>query len=69
MSTNGRDATEQSPTRPLMVGQRVEVWNSLGVWARGFEIAGIWHNVYILRRVSDRRLLPKGFPASLVRGA
>ena len=61
--------SRETHTRGLRVGQRVEVRSSLGSWSRGFEIAGVWHDAYLIRRLSDRRLLPIGFIADSLRVA
>ena len=39
-------------------GTRVQVRNTLGSWAGGFEVVSIDRAGYLLRRVSDGALLP-----------
>jgi len=48
----------------LPVGTSVEVFIGFkSSWASGFEIAGTLGVGYRLRRLSDRSVLPKTFPA------
>jgi hypothetical protein len=42
----------------LPKGSRVQVRNTLGSWAGGFEVVAIDRAGYLLRRVSDGALLP-----------
>ena len=52
----------------LGIGTRVEVRNSyLQTWSRGFQVAGIIHDAYLIRRLSDRAILPRSFSAEDVR--
>ena len=46
----------------LSKGTRVQVRNQFdGSWARGFEVYQSRRNGYLLRRVSDRHVLPTTF--------
>jgi len=52
----------------MLVGTSVEVFIGFKAsWASGFEIAGSLGVGYQLRRLSDRSILPKAFPASDLR--
>ena len=55
--------TEQAQAR-LSKGTRVQVRNQFdGAWTRGFEVHGSRRGGYVLRRLSDKRVLPATFPA------
>lgn len=54
--------------RPIGVGTPVEARDRFcGSWSRGFEIAATTERGYILRRLSDRYVLPAEFDADAVR--
>jgi hypothetical protein len=42
----------------LPTGTRVRVRNTLGSWAGGFEVVGVDHAGYLLRRISDGAMIP-----------
>lgn len=53
--------TSATPMR-LTKGTRVQVRNRFdGSWARGFEVYQSRRNGYLLRRLSDRHVLPTTF--------
>ena len=53
--------TEQAEAR-LSKGTRVQVRNQFdGAWTRGFEVHGSRRGGYVLRRLSDKRVLPATF--------
>jgi hypothetical protein len=55
---------KQASRAELSVGTSVEVRDRFcGSWARGFEIAEITHNGYLVRRLSDGYVLPSEFAA------
>ena len=46
----------------LVKGTRVQVRNQFdGAWARGFEVHGSQQGRYLVRRLSDQRVLPATF--------
>lgn len=48
--------------RPLAPGTRVEVRRRYDQrWARGFEVAAVDDDSYLVRRISDRTVLPTRF--------
>ena len=56
-----------TPTR-LSKGTRVQVRNRFdGAWARGFEVYQSRRNGYLLRRLSDRQVLPVTFASPELR--
>ena len=56
------------PRRLLEVGAAVEVRNRfVGQWCHGFEVAEQVHAGYVIRRVSDRALLPEAITQDEVR--
>ena len=56
------------PTRRLKAGIRVEVRSRFDrTWAKGFEVAGLADDGYVLRRLSDGEILPTHFPRDDVR--
>ena len=63
-------ATEVHPAGwRLARGSRVEVRSRFDQhWARGFEVADIVDGAYVIRRVSDGRVLPAAFGDRDVRG-
>jgi hypothetical protein len=47
---------------PMTIGARVQVHNTyLETWSRGFQVAGIINDAYLVRRVSDGFILPRSF--------
>jgi hypothetical protein len=64
---NQRIGAEPYTPEPLPAGTRVRVRCTLGSWASGFEVVGIDHTGYLLRRVSDGVILPKPIVATEVR--
>ncbi|TMK87003.1 MAG: hypothetical protein E6G57_11485 [Actinobacteria bacterium] len=66
MLNNGIGAQPYAP-EPMPKGTRVRVRNTLGSWAGGFEIVGVDHTGYRLRRVSDGVVLPMPIVATEVR--
>jgi hypothetical protein len=58
------------PRAALSVGTGVEVLNSFcAAWSGGFEVAETTSRGYLVRRVSDRYVLPVEFVAEEVRAA
>ena len=56
-----RSDTTAGPVR-MTKGTRVQVRNRFdGSWARGFEVYQSRRNGYLLRRLSDRHVLPTTF--------
>ncbi len=54
----------------LEAGTHVEVRGGfVGSWSRGFEIVECVHDRYVVRRQSDRSVLPAHFPERDVRRA
>jgi hypothetical protein len=46
----------------MTIGARVEVRNvDLQTWSRGFRVAGIVNDAYLIRRVRDDCVLPRSF--------
>ena len=55
----GRIEQRGQPKRQLDVGAAVEVRNRfVGKWCHGFEVADHVDGGYVIRRVSDRAVLP-----------
>ena len=55
--------TPDRPQRPLAPGTRVEVRRrNDDRWARGFEVAALDGDGYLVRRLSDGTVLPTAFP-------
>ena len=53
---------DRRPTENLDRGTRVEVRNGYGhSWARGFEVADVDGEDYLVRRISDGHVLPEPF--------
>jgi hypothetical protein len=68
LSENG--FTETIETEFLTVGTRVDVRNrTFGTWSRGFQVAVVVEGGYLIRRLSDRYLLPTCFSPAEVRPA
>ena len=56
------DGTMSDPGSKLTEGTRVQVRNQFdGAWARGFEVHRSGRNGYVVRRLSDRSVLPATF--------
>jgi hypothetical protein len=56
------------PTIALAVGTSVDVKNRfVGSWSSGFEIAGHVEDGYLIRRLSDRSILPDALSLDEVR--
>jgi hypothetical protein len=56
------------PTIALAVGTAVDVKNRfVGSWSSGFEIAGHVEDGYLIRRLSDRSILPDALSLDEVR--
>jgi hypothetical protein len=56
------------PTLMLPVGTSVDVKNRyIGSWSRGFEIAGMADEGYLIRRLSDGSVLPEALSFHEVR--
>ena len=52
----------------VAIGTRVEVRNLyLQTWSRGFQVAGILSDAYLIRRLSDGSILPRSFTAEDIR--
>jgi hypothetical protein len=51
-------AVSARASQVLPTGTRVRVRNTLGSWAGGFEVVGVDHSGYLLRRISDGAMLP-----------
>jgi len=64
---SNRTGAEPYSPAPLPTGTRVRVRNTLGSWAGGFEVVGIDHRGYLLRRISDGTILPMPIVATEVR--
>lgn len=65
MSTTTATATS---TEFVAIGTRVEVRNLyLQTWSRGFQVAGIVSDAYLIRRLSDGTILPRSFAAEDIR--
>lgn len=46
----------------IAIGTRVEIRNQyLHRWSRGFQVAAIIEETYLIRRLADGRLLPRCF--------
>jgi hypothetical protein len=46
----------------VAIGTRVEIHNvDLETWSRGFQVAGILSDAYLVRRLSDGFILPRSF--------
>jgi hypothetical protein len=57
-------------TATLAVGTRVEVRNRfLGTWSRGFTVAAVLGDNYLVRRLSDDWVLPATFALEELRPA
>lgn len=55
-------------TTVIPVGTSVDVKNRfIGTWSRGFEIAGMAPDGYLIRRLSDRSILPDALTFEEVR--
>jgi hypothetical protein len=64
-----RVATNAAAPEVLPPGTLVRVRNTLGSWAGGFEVVSIAPAGYLLRRISDRALLPTPIgPSEVKRG-
>ena len=64
------DIGADSSGRPIKLsnGTRVQVRNRFdGAWARGFEVYQSRRNGYLLRRLSDRHVLPTTFTSPELR--
>jgi hypothetical protein len=62
------DFTETIETEFFTVGARVDVRNRiLGTWIRGFQVAAVVEGGYLIRRLSDRYVLPACFTPAEVR--
>jgi hypothetical protein len=60
--------TEAIETETFTVGARVDVRNRyLGTWSRGFQVAAVVKGGYLIRRLSDRYVLPTCFVPADVR--
>jgi hypothetical protein len=52
----------------VTIGTHVEVRNLyLHEWSRGFQVAGIVGDAYLIRRVSDGSILPRSFAPGDIR--
>ena len=52
----------------VTIGTRVEVRNCyLETWSRGFQVAAILTDAYLIRRLSDGSILPRSFSPDDVR--
>jgi hypothetical protein len=62
------NTTALEPTIALAVGTSVDVKNRfVGSWSSGFEIAGHVEDGYLIRRLSDRSILPDALSLDEVR--
>lgn len=63
------DATLKSAVDDkVTIGTWVEVRNLyLQTWSRGFQVAGVINDAYLIRRLSDGCILPRSFGAEDVR--
>lgn len=60
----GQISQSNSISSRLVKGTRVQVRNQFdGAWSRGFEVHGSRQGGYLLRRLSDQRVLPATFAA------
>jgi len=67
MAVENNISTTTDPVR-MTKGTRVQVRNRFdGAWARGFEVYQSRRNGYLLRRLSDRHVLPTTFAAPELR--
>ena len=58
-NTSGATATQPLRASALPVGSSVDVKNRyVGTWSSGFEVAAIAEAGYLIRRLSDRSILP-----------
>ncbi|MFZ0667865.1 MAG: hypothetical protein WAM97_19110 [Acidimicrobiales bacterium] len=56
------------PTFTFAVGTAVDVRNRyIGSWSRGFEVAGLVEQGYMIRRLSDGSVLPEALSFDEVR--
>lgn len=68
MRETGWPPNELPPASPLAPGTPVEVWNpTTESWADAFEVDGVTHDGYVIRRRSDRSVLPDPISARKVR--
>jgi hypothetical protein len=52
----------------VTIGSRVEVRNLyLQTWSRGFQVAAIINDAFLIRRLSDGCILPRSFGPSDIR--
>jgi hypothetical protein len=52
----------------VTIGMRVEIRSLyLHTWSRGFQVAGIVNDAYVIRRVSDGSVLPRSFSPNDIR--
>jgi len=52
----------------ITIGTRVEVHNTLlQTWSRGFRVAAIIGDGYLIRRLADGHILPRCFTADAIR--
>jgi hypothetical protein len=57
-----KTALEDSVAADVTIGTPVEVRNlCLETWSRGFRVAGIINDAYLVRRISDGWVLPRSF--------
>lgn len=53
-------AVTVDPTFSIALGTPVDVRNRfMGTWCRGFEVAGVVDDGYLIRRLSDLSVLPE----------
>lgn len=58
-STSGATAAQPLRASALTVGSSVDVKNRyIGTWSSGFEVAALVEAGYMIRRLSDRSILP-----------
>ncbi len=59
---------DETRTADISIGARVEVRNAAQrTWTRGFRIAALICDAYLVRRVSDGAVLPRSFAPEDVR--
>lgn len=63
-----RQPAENVNPETLSLGTAIEVRNHFcAIWCTGFEVAGSTDTGYLVRRISDRYVLPLSFPTHEVR--